>query len=285
MFGYITINKPELKFKEYDIYHSYYCGLCQTLKLKYGQVSRLSLNFDMTFIVMMLSGLYDVETKKESHHCALHPIHKQDMLMNEFSEYAAKMTIVLTYYKCLDDWNDEHKYIQRGYMSILKKSFLKIKEEYPQKLENIEKYLLKVNDYEKNGFSNIEDVVSSFGHVMAEICSYKFDEWYDELYQFGFYLGKFIYFMDAYDDIETDIKKKQFNPLLEKYKEDDFEDYCFQFLELMISKATMIFETLPIIENADILRNILYGGVWTKYVMIKKKRGGKTDESISGSRD
>ena len=64
MFGYIVVNKPELKFKEFDIYQSYYCGLCQTLRNQYGLKAQVSLNFDMTFLAMLLSLLYDVPTKK-----------------------------------------------------------------------------------------------------------------------------------------------------------------------------------------------------------------------------
>ena len=57
MFGYIIVNKAEMKFKEFDVYHSYYCGLCRKLKEKYGVAGQLSLSYDMTFLLMLLSGL------------------------------------------------------------------------------------------------------------------------------------------------------------------------------------------------------------------------------------
>lgn len=274
MFGYININKPELKIKDYDKYHSYYCGLCYTLKKECGQLSRFSLNFDMTFILILLSSLYEVKDIKKNYHCVLHPIHKQTIITNELSSYAAKMTILLTYFKCKDDWEDERKYTKRVYKEVLSSLFDEVEKLYPNKVAVIKKELNNIKDYEDNGFQNLEDIANCFGRIMGEICKYRDDEWADDLYEFGFYLGKFIYFMDAYDDIEEDIKKKRFNPLKEKYKSKDFEKYCHQFLELMIARSTMVFETLPIIENVDILRNILYGGIWTKYVMISKKRGG-----------
>ena len=109
MFGYVVINKPELKFKEFDIYHSFYCGLCQTLKEKYGYKGQVSLNYDLTFVALLLNGLYEPETKQEMSHCLLHPIHKYLKSFNECIDYAAQMTIVLTYYKCEDDWLDEKR--------------------------------------------------------------------------------------------------------------------------------------------------------------------------------
>ena len=66
MFGYVLINKEELKFKEYDVYKSYYCGLCQTLNNRSGRFSQLTLNYDMTFLQLLLTGLYEPETKIES---------------------------------------------------------------------------------------------------------------------------------------------------------------------------------------------------------------------------
>ena len=107
MFGYVTANEPELKMKEYYKYKAYYCGLCRTLKQKYGFLGQLTLTYDMTFLVMLLTSLYECETKREAHRCKVHPVKKQQMLMNEFSEYAADMNIILVYHHLVDDWKDE----------------------------------------------------------------------------------------------------------------------------------------------------------------------------------
>lgn len=272
MFGYVVINKPEMKFKEFDIYHSYYCGLCKTLKDKYGLRAQVSLNFDMNFLAILLSGLYEPDTKLKNERCIIHPLKKHQARYNECVDYAAKMTIVLTYFKCEDDWLDERKISRQTYKKLIKKAYNKVKKEYPDKVDEIEKCLHKINDYEKQGLNNLDEVSKYFGRVMGLICAYKNDEWYDELYELGFYLGKFIYFIDAYEDIEQDLKKGTYNPFKELYQTDQFEDKCKDILELMISEATMAFERLPIIENAAIIRNILYGGVWNKYELVRQKR-------------
>ena len=59
MFGYIIVNKQELKFREFDVYQSYYCGLCQSLKERFGRRGQLTLSYDMTFVALLLSALYD----------------------------------------------------------------------------------------------------------------------------------------------------------------------------------------------------------------------------------
>lgn len=272
MFGYVVVNKSEMKYKEFDIYHAFYCGLCKTLKNKYGLKAQVSLNFDMNFLAILLTGLYEPITQKKDARCIMHPLKKHQEFYNEFVEYAAKMTIVLTYYKCEDDWLDEKKFNKQVYKKMISKAYREIKEEYRDKINNIEKCLHKINEYEKASHTNLDEVSKLFGEVMGHIFSYKNDEWCEELYQLGFYLGRYIYFIDAYEDIENDLKKGTYNPFKKIYEIEDFEKKCKDILELMISEATLAFERLPIIENADIIRNILYSGVWTKYALIKKKR-------------
>ena len=54
MFGYIAINKAEMKFRDFDIYHAYYCGLCKDLKERYGRSGQITLSYDMTFLIIQL---------------------------------------------------------------------------------------------------------------------------------------------------------------------------------------------------------------------------------------
>ena len=122
MFGYIIINKGDMKFKEFDVYHSYYCGLCQALKEKYGKAGQISLTYDMTFLVMLLGSLYEPETEMKEVKCIAHPFEKHPVRMNPFSVYGADMNVLFTYYKCLDDWEDEKKVTRLAYGKILENS-------------------------------------------------------------------------------------------------------------------------------------------------------------------
>lgn len=272
MFGYVVVNKQELKFKEYDVYQSYYCGLCQTLKDEFGVSGQISLNFDMTFIALLLSSLYEPDSQIINNRCFLHPIQKRMKCFNEYVNYAAMMTILFSYYKCDDDWQDDKAVNKLLYAQLLKKGFAKVKNQYSYKVEVMDKELNQIHIYEKNGEATIDELAGCFGRVFGNITAMKEDEWHDELYELGFYLGKFIYIMDAYDDVERDIKKHTFNPLMNYKDKDDFEDKSYELLEMMISKAAAAFECLPIVTNAEILRNILYSGIWSRYYLRRNKR-------------
>ena len=118
------------------------------------------------------------------------------------------------------------------------------------------------------------------GDMLGEIFAWKCDEWYDELKTLGFFLGKFIYIMDAYEDIDRDIKNNSYNPLerMRKCCCMDFDQTCYLMMTRMMSEAAKSFERMPILLHAGIIRNVLYSGVWSKYEYIqnkKKKRSKK----------
>lgn len=275
MYGYITVNKGELKHREYDVYHSYYCGLCQVLKDKYGRKGQISLSYDMTFLVMLLTGLYEPKTGIKGVKCMAHPVEAKPARINKFTDYVADMSIILAYYKSKDDWLDDKEYTKLAYSKMLESECKEIKSKYPNKVKEIDKLLKKMGRKEKTEEKDVDLMAGMFGNVMAELFAYHNDVWEQSLRKIGFYLGKFVYIMDAYEDIEDDIKKGNYNPLLSYYKEEDFEEKCLNLLTMMIAECSKEFELLPIISHAEILRNILYSGVWTRYNIVHKKRQEK----------
>ena len=265
MFGYVLVNKPELKIKEFDTYKSYYCGLCHKLKERHGNLGRMTLNFDMTFLVMLLADLFEAKDQEKCSRCLVHPVKKHCSKTNEITEYCADMCILLTYFKCLDDWNDEKKITKKLLASRLKGKCRKVQSEYPNKVKFVEEKLKELAQIESAQLTGVDDAARTFGELMAEIFIYKDGHWKNDLYNVGFYLGKFIYLLDAYEDIEKDIKEGSYNPFKDIYKNDDFEEQVLDLLMMMISQCTDAFERLPLVENVEILRNILYSGVWGRF--------------------
>ena len=272
MFGYIIINKGDMKFKEFDIYHSYYCGLCRSLKERHGLPGQLTLSYDLTFLVMLLSSLYEPETKADTVKCIAHPFEKHPVRKNCFTEYCSDMNVLFSYYKCMDDWNDEKKVSKLTYGKLLKKSYRKICGKYGEKAKKIDGLMRELSLQESKQNYNIDLMAGIFGEMMSEIFAYRKDEWEDELRAIGSYLGKFIYLMDAYEDLEEDMKKGRYNPFSNRCENPDFEEEVRTILTMMMAGCSQEFEKLPVIDNVEILRNILYSGVWSRYEYLKKKK-------------
>ncbi len=272
MFGYVVVNKPELKIKEYDEYREYYCSLCHGLKKYHGLKSSLCLSYDYTFLLMLFTGLYEPKETREVKRCLVNPLKKQAVRNNEFVEYVADMGVVLARLKCMDDWEDEKKFLKMTYGAMLKSDYAKVKEKYPDKIEIIEQCIMNIRQAERKGEVGIDELSGYFGKAFEEVCTVFQDEWEATLRKIGFFLGKFIYIMDAYDDIEKDIKEGGFNPFKDKCTEAGFDEYVKEILMINAAECAREFEKLPIINEVEILRNILYAGIWTKFSVVYNRR-------------
>lgn len=282
MFGYVVANQQELKLKEFGLYRSYYCGFCRELKKKYGVIGELTLSYDMTFLIMLLSDLYDEKDQVSETKCVAHPFEKHPTRINKITDYAADMNLILSYYSCMDDWNDERKIHKLALAKLLERGRKAASVDYGRKAAVVKDRLDKLHAAESAGDTDIDKVSGYFGDIMAELFAVYEDAWEPALRRMGFFLGKFIYIMDAYEDLDKDEKAGSYNPLLPLRKRDDFQEYCHQILTMMMAQCCEAFETLPCVENVVILRNILYSGVWTRYNALQQEKSG-TDGQIQSN--
>ena len=272
MFGYIIVHKPELKVREYETYKASYCGLCRSLKKRHGRIGQMTLSYDMTFLALLLTGLYEPETITGCERCIAHPVNRHHFRQNQYFDYAADMNVLLTFYKCLDDWQDEKKLWARIFSWMLMPKMKKIRKLYGEKAQMTADNLKALRELEKKNICDIDKSAGFFGRIMAELFVCREDEWAEKLRKMGFYFGKFIYLMDAYDDVEEDIKKGNYNPFSKDYIIKGFDDRVKNMLMMMMAETCREFEKLPIIKYTDILRNILYSGVWCRFENVSGKR-------------
>ena len=166
-----------------------------------------------------------------------------------------------------------------GYSKVLQGKVKKLDQKYPDKSRRIQKLLSELSEMEKSGEKDIDKMAGCFGKIMEEIFAWKQDVWEDTLRRMGFFLGKFIYILDAYDDLEEDIKKNHYNPFKSICNEQGFDGRIKGMLQMMMAECSKEFEYLPILENAEVLRNILYAGVWTVYYKTLKARREQKKEN------
>lgn len=273
MFGYVTANEPELKVKDFQRYKAYYCGLCQMLKKNYGHLGQLTLTYDMTFLIVLLTSLYENETTQAKCRCKVHPVKKQTILQNEITEYAADLNLILAYYHMKDDWQDEKS--AAGFLGTcaFRRRAKKAIRKHPRQSKIIRKELKNLAAYERADAQDVDHPAGCFGRLLAECFVYKKDRWEETLRRMAFYLGKYIYIMDAYDDLEKDIKAGSYNPLKSMASQEDYEENCRRILCMMLGECTAEFEKLPLVLDIDILRNILYDGVWKCYRKLHEEKG------------
>ena len=290
MFGYVTVNRPELKVKELELYRSYYCGLCAELHRRYGRKGQLLLSYDCTFLLLLLTGTYEPEETQKLSRCIVHPAIVHRETSNRFTEYAADMNVLLAWLKAADDWRDERKQSAKLLAMLLRRDYLKIRERYPRQekavRENIQALYREERREHRSAASfegqagsekvaqilaRIDKTAGYTGRFLGELCVVREDRWAEDLRGTGFYLGKFIYLIDAYDDLEEDRKKGNYNVLLQLQRAlpESFEDYVRQILLDTAACCCRVFERLPIVKDVELLRNILYSGIWVRFHQIR----------------
>ena len=272
MFGYVRRNKMDLTFREFDYYKGYYCGLCKYLKENHGEVSRLSLNYDITFLIVILTALYKLDSDITYERCIANPLKKKMRIVNEITEYAASMNILLSYYKLEDNLYDDNGIKDKLAYELYKGKLKKAYEKYPQKAEYIKQQLGNLRELEKQESKSIDKVSNTFGNLMGEIFVYKKDEYEQNLRNIGFNLGKYIYILDAYEDLEEDNKKGRYNPFIDYIdKKEELKNKVDRLISMSLGMATKNIEQLNLEFNKSIIDNIIYSGVYLRYKSILEK--------------
>lgn len=263
MFGYVTANTALLSKDELARWKGCYCGLCRSLS-SLGPRCRLTLSYDLAFLTLLLSSLYEPEEESGAERCPRHPLDRQSYWKNEITDYAAQMNVLLMREKLLDDWHDDHNTAARAAAAALRVPADRAAAAYPRQAEAVRSGLSRLSDLERARAMNIDAAGAYFGALLGELFVYKQDRWEPELRAVGDGLGRFIYTLDAVLDLPSDRKKKRYNPLLGLTPENASPEHFRPALQMLLGGAAEAFERLPLVRDTHILRSVLYSGVWAR---------------------
>ena len=289
MFGYVTPLKPELKIREYEMFRGYYCGICMHIKERFGNIPRMALNYDMAFLGLLLDSLHIEDPKIEFRKCMAHPLKNKPMILNNKAlEYAAAMNVSLVYYKLIDDVNDEKSFKSKIESIALAPYKRKFNRNVTIINDIIEENLNLLSTLEKSkDFSSNDEISHPFSLIVAKILEL-YPESINEdcneirynLYDLGYALGKWIYLIDALDDLKEDIEKNKFNPINYLYNKENksYEELMgeikprieFTILNCGYSCKNAL-DKLPLNRNRVILENIISLGMMDKYEKVVNK--------------
>ncbi|EHI98936.1 hypothetical protein CDLVIII_2274 [Clostridium sp. DL-VIII] len=286
MFGYVTPLKAEMKVKDFARFKCYYCGLCCHIKKDFGNLPRLSLNYDMTFLGLLLDALNSDELEIGHHRCSLHPTEKKIIITNNKAlAYAAAMNISLSYYKLLDDVYDDKNLKSKFLSTLLSPYIRKFSVQILEINNKIKQCLNKLSTLENDkSFIYIDEISDPFSDLVGIILrDYPYELLNDSaelrtiLYNLGYSIGKWIYLIDALDDLKSDMEKGKFNPINFLYNEDSLP--YDEFIKIVKPKIEFTIlncgysckenlDKLNLNRNSDILYNIIELGLMDKYVNI-----------------
>lgn len=265
MFGYLTAAPEKLTEEQFLRYRACYCGLCRCLKERYGQLFRLTLNYDMAFLVLLLGSLYEPEERSGEGVCVMHPKKPRTWFISEATEYAADMNMALAYLKCRDDWEDEGSLPALAEAGLLKSGYEKVSAAYPRQCTAMLEAMERLSKLEKENVHDPDEAAAAFGELMAQVLAFREDRWSDALQAMGRSLGAFIYVVDACMDLDGDTFHNRYNPFRRYYGAKGNEQRFRDILKMLLGDCLRHFDRLPLVQDVGLLQNILCAGLWTQF--------------------
>ena len=277
MFGYVRPFKPEMRVKEYESYKAVYCALCKQLGKQYGWMSRMALNYDCTFLALLDTGIKERCLSAERKCCTCNPLKKCVYArgMDDSLFFAASTTVLLTYHKLRDDVQDNSfwKGLKARLLSFLfRRSYRKAQAAYPQLAQKAQEAMKRQAEFEASPTESLDEAADpSAGLLKAFLEALSpSPEISRILGVLGYQLGRWVYFIDALDDMEKDIKKNQFNPFVVKYhfslesgpeEIKKIKDFSNGLLNQCVAQCLSAYQLLEIVQMKPILDNILELGL------------------------
>lgn len=285
MFGYVKINEPEMKVKEYEAYRGLYCSLCRSLGKNFGVLSRLTLSYDITFLLLVRLSLGFTVPEFRKGRCPFSPSKKCNYCINGEDElrFSAAVSMMLFYYKIKDNIADGSFFRKMLMYIILPYALLKYRKAekmYPDVAKMIEKGMLRQSETEKTKTPSTDKAAHESADILGKIFAYGFSDEKAKAYRFGYGIGKFVYLADAADDIVKDIKNKSYNPFVEKYKlikepDEEIKKEIEGTLNMSAAVAAEAFSEIEKKTLTPIVENIIYDGLENTMKTILK---GKTEK-------
>ena len=273
--------RNQLTEEEYEVFSSYYCGLCRSIGKRASQAARIGLSYDITFLALVLSSVCSDDVRLNEGRCIAHPKRKRSFVADDMScEYAAEMGVVLEYLKLVDDWRDERSIKALFGRVLLYCGYAAVRRRRTETVGFIKGQLDILSALEKANCRNIDETADAFAKILEKLFvpDYIEDEkWKRILSWFGYNLGRWIYIMDAFNDLEADMKSGVYNPLIcaGYTAAADCAEAIEPSLTMTLGNIASAFELMEFKNNKTIIGKMVYislkekqksvlSGEWTK---------------------
>ena len=282
MVGYLKIHKPEMKVKEYETYRAFYCSLCHVLGRRYGFGARLLLSYDLTILAIFAACMQNASCPFAPTRCPVNPTKKckKPALSFPALEWAADLTVIISFFKLQDTlqdsgfWKRTAARLLRPYLSLLCRKARKFRpEEYRQTALYMARQF-RVECAPQTGLDEAAEPTGAFLSYIASQCAPENQR--KAAGDFGYFLGRTIYLADAFDDLQKDLKRGNFNPFIQAYhitaetlpqRAGD----CRRALDLTVSEAIDRFDALETGVYSEILDNLVRLGLFAEIDRIYSK--------------
>ena len=270
MFGYVRPSDDRLTPADLETFRAAYCGLCHALGARYGLVGRMILNYDLTFLAMVLSDGAGEDCMRR---CAVHPMRRRCCVAGDPAlDAAADMSVILTYWQLRDGVADHGFWGGLKYRIasvLLRPAYRKARERRPQFDAGTKAHLSELAALERERCSSLDAPADAFAKLLALAAEEVSDPVRRRVTaQLLYHLGRWVYLVDAADDLRADIKSGGYNPLALRFTPKDGalapadSEVLALTLDGSVRAMAAAFELLPETKYTPVLRAAVYEGLY-----------------------
>lgn len=287
MFGYLQVKKSELRVREWEAYKSVYCGLCRQLGRDYSFLTRLTLSYDVTFYTLLLLSLSRSCKGFDKGRCRFNPLKQCRFARCEGDAYhkAAAFSVIVSYYKLQDDLTDGG-FFKRCAVRLVRPVFRRWKKQavrrFPELEPPVAQMMARQVEAEADSGTGIDAAAHPTAQMLAEVlCLEAQDEAQRRVfYEFGYQLGRWIYLIDAADDLEKDIKHDNYNPF-KTVPPDELRQCQTAVLSQSLARAFDAYQLISPVDFKGIFDNmLLYGFPSKQNTVINRLQEEENDQSV-----
>ena len=286
MFGYIKVDKPNILIKDFNTYKAYYCGLCKTIARKEGALMRLGVNYDIAFLSMLAHNYEDAEPSFDMQRCIIHPVGpKFPVVLNDsVQERIVDINTVLGYYKVYDDLSDRGGIRHRTVRSFLKPYYKKAAARLPELDKALKKCFSELHALESAGSRDIDALSRTSADMLVAVGLAACKNPDEHLTALCADLGRWIYEIDAFDDLKKDVEKGCFNPFADAPVEGEELEKLRKFVSERlfgyIRNIRAAYDKMRITVSEGPLSNVIYLGLRAKTEEVLKSGGVKCKKTL-----
>ena len=272
MFGYLNVDKDTLEKGQAGLWQSFMCGLCFSTKKLYGNFPRMFISNDVNFFSVLFHSVLGVDVEVENSHCFSHPIRKQTVLREtDLTQKLSTAGVLLTYWNVYDDTVDGGSVTKKTALKALRRAYNKAKADFPELDEMLSRRYGELREMETQGAAGIDRIAHAFSQLAQDFATLVLGENATEHVQALCYnLGKWIYLIDALDDAEKDIKRKEYNPFVAHYGVSKFEELKPQHDELqfemfaVLNRIASAYNDLNLQKYTCLIDNVIFKSIRNK---------------------
>ncbi|MCH5159896.1 MAG: hypothetical protein J1F66_03485 [Clostridiales bacterium] len=272
MFGYLDIDKGTLEDGQRGLWQTFMCGLCFSTKKLYGNFPRMFITNDVNFFNVLFHSILGCDVEIEHSRCFSHPFKKQTVLrQTELIDRLATANVLLTYWNIYDDTIDGGSFSKKTALKAFSRAYNRAKRNFSALNDMLATRYGELREMETSGVDGIDRIAHAFAQLSEDFATLVLQEYAtDHVKTLCYNLGKWIYLIDALDDAEKDLRKKEYNPFVTHYGAKSFDELKSQRDELqfemfaVLNRVASAYNDLNLQKYTCLLDNVVYKSIRNK---------------------